>query len=389
MNDRVAIIGIGATQFRSISPDVSYKEMMFEAAVKAYEDAGINPRKDVDTFVTCAEDYIEGVSIFDEYVPDQLGAALKPMHTITGEGLHGLASAVMQIKTGRFDIAVIESHSKASNMLTPDGIEACGQDPVFNRPLKLNTHFIAGLEMNRFCYEAGVSYDQCAKVVIKNRKNALNNPIAGRAAKLTLDDFKYAEGISCPLTDLDIAQPVDGAIVIVIASESKVRALKKDPIWITGMGWCNGTPSLESRDWVYLDYVTKAAEMAYKMAGISDARKELSFVEIDDRYSYKELQHMMALKLCCSCNAGQCIERGATEISGEFPVNPSGGALGMGYMYDATGLARLYCAVEQLRGIAGKNQIKNAKTALVHSWRGLPTTSTAVAILSRERSYNG
>lgn len=389
MNDRVAIIGIGATQFRSISPDVSYKELMFEAAVKAYEDAGINPRKDVDTFVTCAEDYIEGTSIFDEYVPDQLGAALKPMHTITGDGLHGIASAFLQIKTGRFDVAVVEAHCKPSNMLSPDGIEACGQDPIYNRPLKLNTHFIAGLEMNRFCYETGITFDQCAKVVIKNRKNALNNPIAGRSAKLTLDDFQYADGVSCPLTELDVAQPVDGAVVIVLASEAKAKALVKDPIWINGIGWCNGTPSLESRDWVHLDYVTKAAEMAYKMAKITDPRKDICFAEIDDRYSYKELQHMMALKLCCECGAGQCIDRGATEINSEFPVNPSGGALGMGYLYEATGLARLYSACEQLRGNAGKNQLKCAKTALVQGWRGLPTTSTVVAILSSQGGCNG
>lgn len=382
MSDRVGIIGIGATQFRSISPDVSYKEMMFEAAVKAYDDAGINPRKDVDTFITCAEDYLEGVSIFDEYVPDQLGSALKPMHTITGDGLAGLVAAFLQIKTGRFEVAMVEAHSKASNMLTPDGIEACAQDPIYNRPLEINTHFIAGLEMMRFCYETGVTFEQCAKVVIKNRKNALNNPIAGRAALLALDDFKHSESVSCPLTELDIAQPVDGAIVIVLANESKIKALKKDPVWISGIGWCNSTPSLESREWVHLDYVTKAAEMAYKMAKISCPRKEICFAEIDDRYSYKELQHMIALKLCCECGAGQYLDRGTTEIKGEFPVNPSGGALGMGYLYEGTGLARLYAAVEQLRGNAGKNQIKNAKTALVQSWRGLPTTSTVVTILN-------
>ncbi|MCX7785478.1 MAG: hypothetical protein N2201_04535 [candidate division WOR-3 bacterium] len=382
MNERVAIIGIGATQFRSISPDVSYKELMFEAAVKAYDDCGIDPRKDVDTFVTCAEDYIEGTSIFDEYVPDQLGSALKPMHTITGDGLHGIAAAFLQIRTGQFNIAVVEAHSKASNMLTPDGIEACAQDPIFNRPLKLNTHFIAGLEMNRFCFETGTTYEQCAKVVIKNRKNALNNPIAGRGTKLTLEDFNYAKGISCPLTELDIAQPVDGAIVIVLASEKKAKELVKNPIWIRAIGWCNGTPSLESRNWVYLEYVTQAAEMAYKMAGITDPRKEICFAEIDDRFSYKELQHMIALKLCCECGAGQLIDQGVTEINGEFPVNPSGGALGMGYLYEGMGLARLYCAVEQLRGNAGKNQIQDAKTALVQSWRGLPTTSAVVAIIS-------
>ncbi|MER3467100.1 MAG: acetyl-CoA acetyltransferase, partial [Thermoflexus sp.] len=47
-------------------------------------------------------------------------------------------------------------------------------------------------------------------------------------------------------------------------------------------------------------------------------------------------------------------------------------------------LARLLEAVLQLRGEAGPRQIPNATTALVASWRGLPTATGAVAILSRE-----
>ena len=67
----VAIVGAGWVGFRSITPDLSYKELMYEAAAQAYDEAGIDPRRDVDSFVTVAEDYNEGVSIFDEYVPDQ------------------------------------------------------------------------------------------------------------------------------------------------------------------------------------------------------------------------------------------------------------------------------------------------------------------------------
>ena len=108
MSKNVAIVGIGYTSFRPLTPDVSYKELMYEAAVKAYEDAGIDPRRDVDSFVTVAEDFHEGTSIFDEYVPDQLGGVLKPVQTITGDGLHGLATAYMLIRTGMFDIVALE-----------------------------------------------------------------------------------------------------------------------------------------------------------------------------------------------------------------------------------------------------------------------------------------
>ena len=40
MPRRVAIIGVGNTRLRRISPKVSFRETVFEAAVKAYACAG-------------------------------------------------------------------------------------------------------------------------------------------------------------------------------------------------------------------------------------------------------------------------------------------------------------------------------------------------------------
>jgi len=382
MKKRVAVVGIGVTQFRSITPDVSYKEMVYEAAVKAYQEAGVDPRRDVDTFVSCSEDYHEGTSIFDEYVPDQLGAALKQVQTIAGEGLHGVVAACLQIMTGEFKVAVVETHSKASNMLTPDGIAVCAQDPVFNRPLGLNNLFIAGLEMNRFLYKYKLSKAHCSRVVQKNRCYALNNPIAGRGALLTDEDFATARMVAEPLDQLDFAQPVDGALVVVLAAEDVVGRLKGKPVWIEGMGWCNGAVSLESRDWDTLDYVTKAGDMAYRMADVKNPIEEFSFAEIDDTYSYKELQHLLALRLVTAGELGDSLLAGQFGLNGKLPVNTSGGALGMGYLHEATGLARLYWAVKQLRGEAGRNQLLNPRKAVVQSWRGLPTTSAVVLVLS-------
>jgi acetyl-CoA C-acetyltransferase len=267
-------------------------------------------------------------------------------------------------------------------MLTPDGIAACAQDPVYVRPLCLNSNFIAGLEMNRFCSANGITREQCSLVAVKNRTNALANPIAGQAAKLTAGDFKFAKPISLPLTDLDIAQPVDGAVVVVLATESKAEQLRGKPVWLTGTGWCNGSPNLETRDWVSPEYVARAARMAYDQAGITDPKHYFDFAEVDDTYTYKELQHLVALGLASACDAGRNAELGKTARNGKRPVNVSGGALGMGYMYEATGLARFYCAVQQLRGEAGAMQLPKAKTALVQAWRGVPTASAAVITLA-------
>ncbi len=382
MSDRVAIVGVGWSGFRPKTPDLSYKELMYEAAVRAYADAGIDPRRDVDSFVTVAEDFIEGTSISDEYVPDQLGAALKPVHTITGDGLHGLATGVMLIRSGIARVVVVEGHSKASNILTPDTILAYAQDPVLNRPLRLNTHFVAGMEMHRYLYESGTTREQCAAVVVKNRRNALRNPLASYAADLSLDEVLFGPPLAWPLGKREMAAAVDGAIVMVLASEDVARALREDPIWIRGIGWCNDSPSLESREWGNLPYIQEAAQMAYRQAGLRDPWNEVDVAEIDDTYAYKELQTLEALGFCGYGEAGNLLESGAFDLDGELPVNPSGGSLGVGYMLDATGLMRALEAVFQLRGEAGAHQVEGAEVALVQSWRGVPTTSGAVAILS-------
>lgn len=383
MTERVAIIGVGSTGYRCVTPEVSYKELTYNAAVQAYDDAGIDPRRDVDSFVTVAEDFIEGTSIFDEYTPDQLGAALRPMQTICGDGLHGLATAAMLIRTGLAGVVVVEGHSKASNLLTMPGVVYYAQDPILNRPLQLNTEFVAGMDMNRYLFDTETTLEQCASVVVKNRAAALANPRAAYAARLRVDDVLAGPRLAWPLGRREVAQPADGAVVMVLASETRARELKADPVWILGVGWCNGASALESREWGEADYVARAAGMAYRQAGVRRPAEAFDLAEIDDTYAFKELQHLEALGLCSPGMAGEMTERGATARDGDLPVNVSGGSLGMGHLLEATGLTRAYEAVLQLRGTAGKAQLDKAGTAVVQSWRGVPTTSAAVAVLAR------
>jgi len=380
----VAIVGIGCVGFRPITPELSYKELMYEAAVKAYEDAGINPRKDVDAFVTCAEDYLEGFSIFDEFVPDQLGATLRHLFTVSGDGMLGLATAYMLIKTGQFDIVVVEAHSKASDILTYMDIVAFGLDPIFNRPLGGHPYYLAGMEMNRYMYDTRTTVEQCAQVVVKNKKNAILNPYAAYGADITLDQVLCSDMCFYPLKKLEISTPADGCIVMVLASEHVAEKLTDKHVWVRGVGWCTETPSLETRDWSKAVYTRLAAEMAYKQAKIT-TWKEIDFAEIHDLFAYKELQHMEALKLCDYGDAGKLAEAGLTALNGELPVNPSGGLLGMGYGLEASGLQKVLEAVLQLRGEAGQRQVQDAEVGLVHSWRGIPTATGVVAVLSSVR----
>ena len=382
MHERVAIVGVGCTGFRPITPEQSYKEMIYDAAMRAYNDAGVDPRRDVESFVTVAEDFHEGTSIFDEYTPDQIGGALKPVHTITGDGLHGIATAYMLIRTGQFDIVAVEGHSKASNIKTLPEVTAYAQDPVLNRPLKFNSHFIAGLEMNRYLFETGSTHEHCAAVVVKNRYNALTNPVAPYGADLTIDDVLSGSMLSWPLGIRETAEHADGAIVMVLASEDNASSLTDKPIWILGAGWNNDSVALENRDWAHAIYAEEAARMAYRQAGINNPLEAIDIAEVDDTYAYKELQALEALGFCAEGEAGKLTVEGFTSPDSGLPVNVSGGSLGMGNLLEANGLARAYEIVLQLRGEAGARQVEDVNIGLAQSWRGVPSNSGAVLILA-------
>lgn len=381
MPGRVAIVGAGYSDFRSTTPGVSYKEMMFEAATRAYADAGISPRRDAQTFVTATEDYWEGTSIFDEYVPDQLGAVLKPTHTIAGDGIQALLAAAMQIEAGLFDVAVVEAHSKASNVRYPDRIVAFAMDPIWNRPLNVHPDYIAGLEMRRFLADSGNTLEHCARVVVKNRRNALQNPLAAYPAMLSTEDVLNAPRHADPLGALDCAQYADGCVVLVLASASRAMSLRSKPVWLRGGAWITETAALETRDWSRATYAKLCADRVYAEAGITQPERQIDVAEIDDTFSFKELQHLEALRLCRPGESGNALTSGVFDLRGELPVNPSGGSLGQGNMLEASGLRRVLEIVWQLRGEAGAHQVPRANLGLAMSWRGVPTTTAAAVIL--------
>ncbi len=378
---RVGIIGVGMTAFRPSTPEYSWKELMYEAASRAYADAGVNPRTDVDSFITCAEDYYEGFGIFDEFVPDQLGAALRPTCTVSGDGLQGLASAYMQIQTGLLNVVAVEAHSKVSDIVSLPGIVEHGLDPIWNRPLGAHPYMFAGLEANAYLRQSRTPAKALAAVVAKNRRNGLLNPLAAYGASVDEAQAAASPERFSPLRALDISEPADAAVVLVVASEKAAKRLHANPVWIRGIGWASDSPTMETRQFGDAWYAELAAKNAYAMAKVRRPATEVDLVEADDRFSFKELQHLEALGLAKPGEAGKHAMNGDYALDGKLPVNASGGSLGCGNVFEATGLHRAAEVTLQLRGEAGRHQVDGAKLGLAQSWRFVPSATGAVAVL--------
>jgi acetyl-CoA C-acetyltransferase len=360
----VVVMGVGFCGAFPTSGGLSYRELIQRAAAMAYQDAGVTP-EEVDGAVSAEEDFVSGYSIADEYTPDQLGMVRKPVYTVPGDFLHGLCSAVMQLKTGRFRTVVVEAYSKASNILTKDEVLHFGLDPVFNR-FGVSPHYLAGIEMQRFLLNSSYEIGDVAKVVAANRRNALANPLAPYGGILDPGDVATGRMVASPVTDLMIARHADAAIVAVLGIGPEAEERSRNPIYIAGTGWGSGNSIIERRDHATSAGTSIAAKMAYDEAQVTEPAEELDLFYVSDIYAHRQLVHMEAL--------------GIPQSMMEF-VNPDGGALGGGDLFDATGGARFFDAVRQLRQEAGAHQVPEPETALVHAWRGIPTDSCAVVIL--------
>jgi len=371
----VGIVGVGAAGFRAALPNISTRELMFEAAALAYRDAGIDPRKEVDSFITTSEDLWEGWSITDEMVPDQIGGAGRPVCTIPGDGVTGLGNAAMQIESGVAEVVVLEAHSKASDVLDKEAVEDLAQEPSLMRPLGVGSDSLAALEMAAFLEGSGFGLADCDVVIENSRRRGTANPLASFGSKRRRGVPLGSEIISSPLRRADKARYADAAVVVVLASDRWAKANKKEAVSVDGVAWCSSLPWYDGGEVAFAGYARSSFRRAAEQAGLKRGLGSLDLVELDDTYSFKLLQHLASLAR--DKDEASWVLRGQGTA-----LNPSGGSLAVGNLIEASALHRLYEAVLQLRGEGDRRQVRGARSALVQSWRGVPTATGGVTILS-------
>ncbi|MBT6499501.1 MAG: acetyl-CoA acetyltransferase, partial [Deltaproteobacteria bacterium] len=130
----------------------------------------------------------------------------------------------------------------------------------------------------------------------------------------------------------------------------------------------------------------KAADQAFKEAGIQNPREEISMMEVHDCFSITELVTMEDLKISPRGGAVKDVMDGFYDLDGGVPCQVDGGLKCFGHPIGASGLRMLYEMYLQLHGRAGERQIKDPKIGLTHNVGGLPIKN--VAAISIIGKYN-
>lgn len=389
MTRRVAIAAAVQTKFYRNRSDLSIGEIIWEVVGKVLQETGLHfeaqgGKKDgpfIDKIISCSEDYWQGRTISDMLYHLEMGALGMSFTKVAADGAFAVYHGAVSILSGKHDVVLVISYRKESETVR-SVIENAGFDPIYLRPLGIDFLSAAALQANRYMYRYGVTEEQFAEVVVKNKGNAFRNPYAQEGMNLTVPEVIHSRMISYPIKELDCKPISDGACVLILADGEKAKEITSSPVWITGIGNCYDAHSPGDRDLSDCDSLRIAAQKAYDMAGITNPSQEIDFAEISEEYSYQELLWMEGLRLCERGEAGRFIQEGMTQRDGRLPVNPSGGVLS-GNPSGVAGMVRVAEAFLQLSGRAGERQVVNAETALAHGVCGPCGQSHCVIILRR------
>jgi acetyl-CoA C-acetyltransferase len=381
MSGRVCIVGVGQTHHRGAGGNLAYYELAFEAASSALEDAGLR-RGDIDTVIASGWDVLDGRTISDMHIVPAAGGYLRDSAKVADDGILAFAYGYMRVASGAFDTALVVGHGHAEG--PTELVSNVATDPFYYRPLGAGVTTMLALQACAYAARYGVSEEQAAGVVAKNRSQAVNNPYAHLRSAVSRDQVLASEVVAWPLRELDCRPQSVGAVAVVLASEDRVKRIASRWATVEGIGWATESYYIGAAELWRLAGLRSAAQRAYGMAGIGEPLAELDVAEVHDMTSYHELMAYEALGWAEEGAAGRLLEDGVTGIGGRLPVNPSGGALSTNLEAGA-GLARVAEAALQVMGRAEGHQVE-ARTALAHGSSALVGSvapSHGVVILRR------
>jgi len=370
----VAVVGVGQTAFTRAC-GVSIKELCFEAFKEAIEDAGNLQVQDIDGSIVCSAPEYDKQRSPAGAIAEYLGLNPKPtfyVESVCASSTTGIRTAYGLIKSGLNDVVAVVGFQKMSELSSTEVQERMGRgaDVMWESPFGLSMPagyaLFARARMQRY----SMTEEQMAKVKVKSSKYSVLNPKAIFQREVSLEECLGARAIAAPLKFYDCCSNADGASCIILANSDKAKKITDTPIQILGLGAASDSLSLANKaSLTGLNCAAEAGKQAYKMAGIQP--KDVDVAEVHDCFTIAEIMAYENLGFCKLGDGGKLIEEAQTYIDGDIPVNIDGGLLGKGHPIGATGGSQVRTIVMELRGDAGKLQVKGAEIGLVHNIGGV------------------
>ncbi len=373
IKDRVAIVGMGCTQFGE-HWDKGPDDLLIDAAYAAYESAGIDP-KDVDAYWLGTMGQLSGLTLS---IPLKL--QYKPVthvENFCATGSEALRQACYAVASGAYDVAMAIGVEKLkdsgfSGLVVSD---PPNDGTLGNMTAPASFSLLAPAYFKKYGLEPDKGKDVLSRIAWKNHRNGAKNPKAQFRKEVPLETIKNSPKVADPLGIMDCSGVSDGSAAAIVVRAEDAHKFTKHPIFIKALSFVAGPgegPLAQDYDFTTFREVVASAKDAYQQAGITDPRKQISMAEVHDCFTPTELVLYEDLGFSARGTAWKDVLDGFFDLEGSLPVNPDGGLKSFGHPIGASGLRMMYEMWLQLRGEAGPRQIKDPTLGLTHNLGGMP-----------------
>jgi acetyl-CoA C-acetyltransferase len=383
----ISVSGIGITKFGELW-DSSPRSLARFAGLQALTDAGFEPM-DIDGLIVA--NMLSGMLGNQEHLgalfAEELGLSHVSSMKVEGACASGglaIHTAINGLMSGQYKNVMVLGVEKMTDHkpeLVSSALIGAGnnEERLSGMTFPGVYALLARAHMERY----GTTQEQLASVAVKNHFHGNFNPNAQFHTLLTVEKVMKSACVADPLKLLDCSPISDGAAVVILSMNQEPRA--KNNVSILASEIATDSLGVAQRsDLTALIATSIAAKKAYTKAGISVS--DIDVAEVHDCFTIGEILAMEDLGFYEKGKAASGIAAGETTIgtSKKLVVNTSGGLKGCGHPVGATGVKQIVEVVEQLRGVSGKRQVKDAHIGLTQNVGGSGATSVVHILTNRK-----
>ena len=380
----VAVIGIGKTAFGAF-PSRDLRSLAVEAGENCLADAGVKPSQ-VEAYYlgNFAGPSFVGQNHLAPYIAGAMGITGVPctrFEAACASSGSAFYHAVSSVAAGLNDIVLVAGVEKMTSQTTPKVTEILAGAGDTCGEVRAGATFPALFAMiaRRHMYQYGTTREQMAAVAVKNHENGAKNPLAHMRKMITMEQALAGKPIAEPLTVYDCSLISDGAAAVLIAPLERASEFTAKPVKVLGIAQTSDYVALDQKDDITtLGAVVRAAQQAYRMAGVT--ARDIEFAEVHDCFTIAEILATEDLGFVKKGEGGPYALAGHTRLTGELPINTSGGLKSKGHPVGATGAGQICDLVMQLRGDAGERQLARHSLGLAQNLGGSGATAVVTIL---------
>lgn len=372
----VAIIGVGQTEVGE-HWGISLRHLALRAVQSAMAEAGVM-NADAIYVGNMLSGELEGQEHLGALVADFAGLrgieAVK-IEAACASGAAALRVGYITVAGGLADIVIVVGVEKMTDTLGRDTTAALAMAADADYEAAQGASFVTlnALLMRRYMHAYGYSHQDFAPFAVNAHRNATGNPYAMFRFPVSAEKFAKARMISDPINLLDSSPVCDGAAAVVLAAADQARAQPMAPVRVAASSVGTDTVAIHDReDPLVLKGARLSSYRAYDEAGVGPA--DIDLFELHGAFSIMAALSLEAAGFAERGRGLQLALDGQIGIDGSIPIATMGGLKARGHPVGATGIYQVVEVVQQLRGLAGENQVTNAQRGMAQNIGGSGAT---------------